>query len=298
MSKDELPDDRRVERAPQGAQCAMHPDRDAVFTCPRCGSYVCMTCFHVAVARCDECMRRDPTEAAPPLPWETREGSALGRFARTLGSAFSPMRTAPAMAREAVAPAFRFFLLTALPLALLAGVVPHTRTLLFRGQFVVELLGQPSPSSGEIAFDIARAMLAQLALSGVELACLYFPYTSLVRAYAPARYAAAQRVVLYRFWLMPGTLALIYFGVAAFAPEAEEAGGSPVFALLMMARLLLPVFLLVAMGSVARVACGLSTFKSMLVVIVPMLLLLVAQPLSAMGVSQLLPPQPELPSGR
>src|SRR5690349_19614430 len=53
--------------APEGATCAEHRDRMALFKCPRCGRNACLTCFHAPVARCVTCMRRDPTEASRTL---------------------------------------------------------------------------------------------------------------------------------------------------------------------------------------------------------------------------------------
>jgi hypothetical protein len=287
---------RRDSRAPDGAKCAEHPERQAHFTCPRCGSYACITCWHPSIERCQQCLKRDPTEAAPPIPWEREERSFGSRFAGTLATALRPVRTAPAFAREDTAVAVRFMLISALPFALLAGIIPHTRTLEFGGNFAIRMLGAPNDT--DIVLDVLRAMGVQLVLSGVELLSLMLPFVSLVRAYAPRRSHAAVRMMLYRAWLLPAAALLFYVAIWALPPPPEvPSGDAPpaYFVLLMLMRTLVPVLLFVAMGSTARLACGLGPLISMLVVIVPVVLLLIVNPLAVMGMEQLLPKLPETP---
>jgi hypothetical protein len=284
---------QRDLRAPEGAHCAEHPDRQAHFTCARCGSYACITCWHPSIERCQQCLKRDPTEAAPPIPWEQPAAAVPVRFFATLATALRPVRSAPAFAREDVGVALRFALLSALPCALLAGIIPHTRTLLFAGNFQVKVLGHAD--QGAIALDVARAMGVQLVLSSVELLCLMLPFVSLVRAYAPARSHAAARMMLYRFWLLPGAVLLFYLAVWGLPPgpptDAGEVTAPPgAQALLLLLGTFVPVLLFVAMGSTARLACGLGPLLSIVVVIVPVLLLLLVKPLAAVGIESLLPP--------
>ena len=168
--------------APEGAVCAVHQERPAAFTCPRCGNYACLFCWHAQSNRCDACLKRDPAAAAPPIAWESGHRAAPVRYVATLGSAFSPVQSAPAFARPDVQPALTFFLLSALPLAALAGVIPYTKTLMFGSSLAVALQGHPS--SAEIAADVVRAMLLQLGLFTLQFAALSLPFLSLVRAYA------------------------------------------------------------------------------------------------------------------
>lgn len=290
------------QRPPDGAMCAEHPERLAHYVCPRCGSFACLACFHPSVARCERCVRRDPADAAPPLAWERAEGTALGRYLATLGSAFSPVRTAPAFARGGVSPALRFALLSALPLAALSGVIPHTRTLLFRGDFAVEVLGKAS--TAQIALDVAQAALLQVALTGISVACLLLPFTSLVRAYAPGKQTAAARVLYYRAFLLPAALAFFYLVVwASPAPPeltgaaAEGAPPSPPLAVsaALVVRMIAPVLLFVAMSATARIACGLGAFMSFVVVAVPIVLMMLTEAVVGMAVQELLPPPPPPP---
>lgn len=285
------------KRPPDGAICAEHPDRPAHYVCPRCGTFACVACFHPGVSRCDRCVRRDPADAAPPLGWERTDVPLLARLLGTLGSAFSPVRTAPAFARGEVAQARSFALLTALPLAALAGVIPHTRTLLFRGDFAVEVLGKAS--SSQIALDVAQAALLQVGSTLVSFACLFLPFTSLVRAYAPGKQAAAARALYYRAWLLPAALAFFYLVVWASPAPAEladaagaaEAPPPPLavsFALLV--RMIAPVLLFVAMSATARLACGLGPLLSFVVVAVPIVLMMVTEAAVGLAVSQVLPP--------
>jgi hypothetical protein len=253
-------------RAPPGAACAEHSERPAAFTCPRCGNYACIFCWHPIAERCDTCLKRDPAAAAPALPWETQQGSALSRFFRTLGGSFRPLQTAPAFARPGGKRAIRFFLLSALPLAALAGIIPRTKTLLF-GNFTVVVQGHPS--SGEIALDILAAMGMQLGASVVEFASVALPYVSLTRAYAPAeRHGAAMRVLLYRVWLSPFATQII--NVAAWLLPTN--GGSEVYQHYVMpfalANMLLHLLLLSSLRATVRLACGVGPLLSYVIVIV------------------------------
>ncbi len=275
------PNTPRDSRAPEGASCAEHPGRPALFTCPRCGSYACVVCFHTAVDRCQRCLARDPTEAAPPLPWEHAGEPLLRRYLRTLGSAFAPVRTAPAFAHPGTAAALRFMLLSVVPLALLAGVVPHTRHLLFEGGFAVRVIGTPMPGGLDIALDVARAMGLQLLLTAIECLCVALPFVSLCRAYAPQRVHAAVRSMYYRLWLLPA-FSLVFFLVPLALP-APVGGAQPFWAsmLALMAfalSALLRVLLFVSMNSTARLACGLGPWLSIVVVLVPAGVWMAAKP--------------------
>lgn len=286
--------------APEGATCAEHRERAALFTCPRCGRHACLTCFHAPVARCTTCMRRDPTEASPPLPFEAGDGTPLGRYLRTFGTAFYPWRSAPAFARPGLKPALVFFALSSLPMILLGGIIPYTRTLLFADFSVIV---QGAPSQAEMALDVARAIGVQLALSAVELLSLLLPFSSLMAAYAPERKEAATRVVLYRFWL--GPLAALLAQLAAWSlPLPSGPMPSPEDALphaLVLAAVVqagLRIFQLLSLIATSRLACGLSVPMSMLVVGIPIVVQLLAVPLSGYAVEKVLPaldPPPGFP---
>lgn len=294
-----MPDEDPDIGAPEGATCAEHRDRIALFTCPRCGRNACLSCFHAPVARCTTCMRKDPTEASPPLPFEAEDGTALGRFFRTFGTAFYPWRSAPAFARPGVRPAVIFFVLSSLPLILLAGIIPLTRTLWF-ADFKIFVEGNPAPHV--IALDVARAIAVQLGLSLVELLSLLLPFASLVAAYAPERKDAATRLVLYRFWLGPfaallGQLAAWSLPIPADGmPFNPEQGVPAVILASAVAQAALRVFQLLGLIATSRLACGLSVPMSMLVVGVPLVLQLLVVPLSGHAADKLLPPPQESPS--
>jgi hypothetical protein len=280
----------RDHNAPEGAHCAEHPERPATFTCPRCGAYACASCWHPGAERCQACLSRDPTAAAPKLAWEQTDKPLLVRYFGTLASALSPFRSAPAFAHEDVGAALRFLLVSALPLALLTGVIPHTRTLMFAGDFAVHLVGHPS--GFEIAIDVLRAMLAQVALSAVQLGCLLLPYASLARAYAPARKEAALRVMYYRFWLVPAAMLFVYLAIWMLpAPDPATAQGAPPPALFVVTsvQLLASVLLMIAMGATARLACGLGPLLSIVLVVVPFMLRVVVEPLATVGLERVLP---------
>ena len=262
--------------APEGAVCAEHRERPAAFTCPRCGNYACLFCWHSASERCDACLRRDPAAAAPPLAWETQDGSWLRRFAATLLSAFRPVHSAPAFARPGLRRALWFFAMSAVPLAALAGVIPNTKTLMFGSAF--QIIVQGHPSQAQIVIDIALAMLIQLGSFAVDFVSLALPFTSLVRAYAPeAQRPAALRVLLYRAWLAPGATLLFFLGMWMLpgGPRPEEP--TQLLSILVLAQFVLNVLLLVSMRATARLACGIGALLSFVVVAVPLVVCALAQ---------------------
>lgn len=227
---------------------------------------MCLFCWHPVAERCDTCLKRDPAAAAPALPWETQQGSELSRFVRTLGGSFRPLYTAPAFARPGGSRAIRFFLLTALPLAALAGIIPRTKTLLF-GNFDVLVQGQPT--TGEIALDVLTAMGMQLWAFTVEFASLALPYVSLARAYAPAeRHGAAARVLLYRSWLSP--FATLIMNIAHWLlPSSGGTEGFPRFIEpFAIAHMLLHLLFLSSLRATLRLACGVGPLLSYVIVIV------------------------------
>lgn len=272
-------DERPDRSAPDGAYCSEHPERAALATCPRCGSYACIVCWHGAVDRCHRCLLRNPGEAAPPIAWEDEERGAISKLFGTVFSAFAPTRSAPAMARDQLGPALGFALLTAIPLALIEGIVPYTHTLQFGMARVVVL---HEANSGAIALDVARACGIAMMGNVIRLAALALPYVSLTRSYGQGSPAApAVRVMLYRAFLLP--LGPVLFSLFAWlAPDPREI---PTAVLLIAQALPLVPWILffLAMLSTARLACGVGPIASLLVVIVPFALMqvcaLVLQPL-------------------
>ena len=243
---------------------------------------MCLFCWHDALDRCDACLRHDPASAAPALPWE-QEGLSFGaRYLGTLGTAFSPMRSAPAFAAGDLGPAVACFLRSAIPLAVLAGIIPHTRTVLFGPGFSTTLLGQVS--TVELVADVIRAAGVQLAYLLVTVLALILPYASLVRAYAPGRQVTAARVLLYRLWLVQGGALLQ--GLLAWAGP-DTAGYFNVVALVPFTA---QILVMVAMGFAARLACGLGMLMSIVVVALPFLLLILVEGLFALGLLELLGP--------
>jgi hypothetical protein len=267
--------------APEGSVCAAHADRPAAFTCPRCGKHVCIFCWHQVALRCEVCLQEDPASAAPPVPWESGEGSVVSRYFATLGQAFRPVFTAPGFAQSEVAAARRFFLLTALPMAALAGVIPYTTTLLFGGSLFVKLQG--TPTQGDIALDVMRAAVIGLGVFALELGALGVPYTSLVKAYAPARHAAALRVLLYRAWLVPLSSLFVFAALWVLPipmpadPKATPPPPPAYLPLIGFVQITLDALFLVAMRATARLACGLKPLLSYVVVIVPFVLWVLVQ---------------------
>jgi hypothetical protein len=162
--------------------------------------------------------------------------------------------------------ALRFFLLTAVPLAALSGIIPHTKTLLFGNAAIIV---QGHPTTIEIALDVLRAMGMQLGTFSVELAAIALPYVSLTRAYAPAeRHAAAARVLLYRSWLSP--FATMFINIASWIlPSSGGSDGFPkFFEPFAIGHMLLNLLLLSSLRATLRLACGIGPLLSYVIVIV------------------------------
>lgn len=254
--------------APEGAVCAEHSGRPAAFTCPRCGNYACIFCWHALSHRCDACLKRDPAAAAPPIAWEAPNGARVRRYLATLGSAFKPVLSAPAFARPDVGPALTFFLVSALPMAALAGVIPYTKTIMFGSSLAVTLQGNPTP--GDIAADVVRAMLIQLGLFTLEFSALALPFTSLVRAYAEeAKRPAALRALLYRSWMLPAVNLLMFGGLWLLPGSPTPDTPAPWYPVVGMVQLTLYALLVVTMRATARLACGITPLLSFVVTAVP-----------------------------
>jgi len=261
------PEDRS---APEGSLCREHPETPAVATCPRCGDYACLVCWHPAVDRCDGCLKRDPTEAAPPIPWERSDISFAQRLFATIATARNPVRTAPAMARDDVMPALRFALLTFVPLALIVGVIPYTKTLLFSAPFKITLQGTPLPDQHTIVIDVLRASGIGFGASLLQWLVFATPYVSLVRAYGdPERRAAPLRAMLYRAFLLP--LQQVIFYALAWV-MLNEASTAPQAGFLMLLSLVPLVLLLSTMWSAARLGSGVGPVVSFVVVLIPVTL--------------------------
>jgi hypothetical protein len=237
-------------------------------------------------------MLEDPAAAAPPIPFERRDLSGVKRYFATMATALSPIRSAPAFASNDVHSALRFALLTMLPLALLAGVVPYTRTLQFE-HLAVTLIGRPTEL--EIGLDVVRAMLIEGGLTAVRFGCLFLPYVTLVRAYAPPqRRNAAILAMLYRGWLLPAGR-LCFYGALWTLPPADVANMAEPPALwffVVAFELAGRVLLMMTMGATARLACGLGPLMAFVVVIVPVMLMLAVDPLVSAAALQMLPAMP------
>lgn len=258
------------DRAPSSSRCHAHAERQAYVTCPKCQRHCCLQCWHQQLERCETCLRQDPAAAVAPLPWEDPRQPWLSRLVGTLRTAFSPVATAPAFARPVVFTALRFALLTALPLSLLAGIIPHTRTLLFV-DFTVVVQNGASPMA--IALDVLRAMGLQLTLDLVHLAATWLPYVSLVKAYGGEGASPyAVRTLLYRAWLLPAYTLVI--GLVIWPLEMPDDGEQvqQVATLLLLLPQILPILFMLALGYSARLASGLSAMWSIVVVTIAVMI--------------------------
>lgn len=205
-----------------------------------------------------------------------------------MGTAFSPARSAPAFAQGTAKSAFAFFLLTAVPLSLLSGIIPYTRHLQF-GDMAVNFV--TDTTSAAIALDIFRAMGIQLALHFAFIGGLMMPYVSLLKAYGnPAASTVAKRLILYRAWLVPA--ATLLTGLIGWAmttpPEGQSPGAGFVIAVNVVQ--ILPVLLLLAMGFAARFSAGVGRGWAIVLVTVAVLISFCTSTLAAMVLLSASPP--------
>jgi hypothetical protein len=226
---------------------------------------------------------RDPASAAPPIPWEQEGRGPLVRWAGTIASALRPSGTAPAFARNGVAPAISFALLSFVPFALLAGIIPYTHTLVF-GALAVAVRGEPSHVA--IALDVLQASGIGLLVATVGIAAIAVSYVSLSRAYADRGYDAAPwRVVLYRAFLLP--LAELLRGLAAWTLPASPPIGA--LLLLELLRAVPYVLLFASLRAGARMASGVGVFPSIAAAAIPMIVMFFAHDLLLTALAPLLP---------
>jgi hypothetical protein len=203
---DEKPD----LKAPEGARCSAHPDRPAGHVCSRCGSYACGECWHADIEICSACLGRDPRlQHRRPPHFENESLPLLPRLLFTMRDAFRPYATALSFLKARVGHAVRFAIITAVPLSALAGIIPHTQTLLFKPGLEVESIHKPG--SPDPVTDIAIAMLVQLLFDAATLLSLGLPFVTLTRSYASKGGTdPALSVILYRAWLLPAASLLSY----------------------------------------------------------------------------------------
>lgn len=223
---------------------------------------------------------KDP---GPPVAWEDPGRAFPMRFFATLGDAFRPNRAAPSLARGDWKAALSFFALTFVPLAMLAGVIPLTATLLFGG-WQVRLVG--SPTASEIAIDVARAAAISLAISISLLVLLTLPYYSLSRAYGSRGHPAAPiSVMLYRGWLLPFAGVVYSVTIWSFTSDVSE----NMTLLLYFAVSIWLVLLFSSMLATARMASGVGPIAALVVVLVPFVVLALCFQLGMPRLEPLLP---------
>jgi hypothetical protein len=277
MEPDER-DEPPIESPPEGSTCAEHADRPALVVCPRCGSFSCLSCWHGALRRCHACVAR---QAPPPVPWEDPSRGLISRFFGTLGDAGSPVVTAPSFRKDGTARALAFFVISFVPLASLAGVVPYTAKVLFGPGLGIDIVG--APTDAELAADVARAVGLGLVVGLGQWLALTIPFVSLSNAFAEKGHPdAPMRAMLYRGWL------LSFFLLAQYAlPVVLPAGAGMLLATMLS---LVPfVLLLSTMRATTRMGSGVGALTALLTISVPFALMIGSSFFLERGVRALVP---------
>ena len=204
-------------------------------------------------------------------PWEQPDRPVLMRYAQAVRDAFRPLRSAPQFANTSGGPSWALAAATFLPLAVLEGVVPFTRSIQFGPAFSVILLNGATQS--EVVVDVMRASALGTLLSVVRFISLLLPYVSLAKAYGRGRPQAPLHLMLYRAWLLPAGQ-LLLAAVAWGLPASSHEGAVFLVQLVVMVPVLM---LLVSMRVTARAVCGVGPWASLVVVLVPFAFLTVVE---------------------
>lgn len=278
MSEGEHDEDAPIESPPEGAMCSEHTDRAALVTCPRCGSYACLSCWHGAVRRCHACVVRHPGGLVPFE--DPTKNIALGFFA-TLAQAASPIVSAMTFRFSGIRRAVVFFLLSFVPIALLSGVIPYTVRVLFDSGFTTVI--EPGTSDAMLATDVGRAALIGLAIRLVEWVAIALPFISLTRAYEDRGHPDAPlRAVLYRGWLLPA-----YW--LAYSVAMVSSSSSTVVWVSMLIAMVPLVLLLSALRSASRMGSGVGPITALLTVGIPFAMMLFANYFGEIGMHRAVP---------
>lgn len=299
------PPDVRLEPPPSEEPCFVHDESLAVLMCPKCQRAVCMTCWQHPVLQCYDCLERAAPSEFVPVPWEDSQQGWLPRFGLTLASALAPIRTAVSMRTSEIGPALRFFLLTFIPLALLAGIVEWTHTLAFGPEFQLTRIGQATDAA--VLVDALTASVVGFVWVAVRSLCYALPFVSISLAFADARLnpkATSPQVraqnrtrlvsmMLYRLWLLPA--AQVAESILMWAAPSDTDEGSFFVVLVAMAKMIPIVLLLISMRTSTRILCGIGPLPSMAAVLLPFILVFGAEQLLA-TLLEPLRPQPVLPT--
>jgi hypothetical protein len=226
------------------------------------------------------------------MPWERGELSFPRRVLGTMASAFAPVESVGSILSErAVAPALGFALLFAFPFMAAWAVIPFTHTLEFKPGAV--LLVNAKAGSEQVALDVLRAAAIGLGMGLVSVASWALPFGSLLRAFCPRPDLAASaprfaaRLALYRAFLVPLALSLLYGGSWLLPTTPAVLFETAALLLTLMPRLIL----LMHTVALAR-ALGLSGGARLAVVLVPVGVEAALGLLVGEGVARLLPPPP------
>jgi len=238
---------------------------------------------------------RSPTPPPPgpevvlaTVAWERRDLAWPLRYLMTLAEALTPRASTPLLRGRRLRPPVGFALLTALPAALTAGIIPFTHHLLFGPTFRVTAQG--SVSSEGIALDLARAAGLGLLVHGVLLLALALPYVSLSRAFARQEDAGARalRTLLYRSWLLPMGGSGLVSQLLIWAAPVTEAGPGLQLALAFAAVIPI-VLLMVALRAAAVQLNGVPPLASWAVILVPVTLFFLTEAIVLEALDPVLP---------
>ena len=253
--------------------CAEHPERPALATCPRCGSFACLGCWRSRRAPMPRVLDARPRVrgAADPVGGSEQERRvALVRYARDRAATERERACVRALRRAHPALVLGDDVRAARDVD---GVIPYTRTLLVGPSFAY--LWIDSPDTATIAIDVLSAIGLGLLVSRRDDHCaddaLREPRARVRRQ--GVRGCAAARVLAYRGFLLP--LSTLAFHVVAWGlPRIRTRSRQTIVGLLAVAPLAL---LFTALRSTARMASGVGPLASLATAIVPFVVMLLVQ---------------------
>ena len=224
----------------------------------------------------------DPADFAPPIPFELSRKSVLS----TIGFGLRPVLNAPSYAASTTGRALLFFVLSALPLALLTGIIPYTYDITF-----TSLFGITTRPGADLIVDIVRAMGIGALVQLGEIIVLTAPFVSLCVAYGSHanRKNAALNAAFYSAWLLPLAAIIQRVGAWGLPPLAEGQEVSGWFLIPGVIGVIPTVIYFVHLRSTARLAAGVGPMMSFITVGLAFALLMAEQAVVARALQDVFP---------
>lgn len=258
---------------PEGATCGKHKEAFALATCPVCGVYACIACWHESIQCCHTCLHEKRTNAGKVSPaWE--HSISLKSWATTLANAWSGPKHIPMLMGSTLKRSAWFWMGSFVPMALASGIIPFTRLIYFGPAFQTKVVTSTSMEDA-LFFDVTLAMGVGLAFEFLRALALAIPYVTLCKAYMDREHhhipKAALVLMLHRTWLLP--FGSLLRGLIVWGGGSEGGGNDLMTEVLGSLALVFPIVLLIGqMRASARMLQAVKPLMAFVVILVPLLI--------------------------